>query len=113
VADEKFIADSLLQFESVMKAVPPDEQKELVQILVKQITVNHLDPERGQVPAKEGVFKTKIRTSWYLVNVELFATDLLAKVWKEGKISSDFSQIGSAGRARTCNLVVNSHPLYH
>lgn len=100
VADEKFIADSLLQFESIMEAVPPEEQKELVQTLVKQITVNHLDPKRDEVPAKEGVFKTKIRTSWYVVNVELFATDLLAKVWKKGQVSSDFSQIGSAGSAQ-------------
>jgi hypothetical protein len=43
--------------------------------LVKQITVNHFDPEKDDVPAKEGVFKTNIRTSWYLVNVDLFATD--------------------------------------
>ena len=52
-----------------------DEQKELVQLIVKQITVNHFDPERDKIPAKEGVFKTNIRTSWYLVNVDLFATD--------------------------------------
>ena len=72
-----------------------------MQLLVKQITVNHLGPKRDDVPAKEGVFKTKIRTSWYLVNVELFATDLLARVSKEGRISSDFSQIGSPGMAQT------------
>jgi site-specific DNA recombinase len=75
VTDEKVIADSLLRFESVMKAMSPDEQKEFVQLLVKQIVVNHFDPERDQIPAKEGVFKTNIRTSWYLVNVDLFATD--------------------------------------
>ena len=75
VTDEKLIADSLLRFETVMKAMSSDEQKELVQLIVKQITVNHFDPEKNDVPAKEGVFKTNIRTSWYLVNVDLFATD--------------------------------------
>lgn len=60
VTDEKVIADSLLRFETVMKAMSSDEQKELVQLIVKQITVNHFDPERDKIPAKEGVFKTKI-----------------------------------------------------
>jgi hypothetical protein len=33
VTDEKLIADSLLRFETVMKAMSSDEQKELVQLI--------------------------------------------------------------------------------
>ncbi len=108
--DEKLIANSLLRFKDMMNALPIDDRKELVQLIVKRIVVNQFDPNRDETPSRQGVFKTKIRTSWYLVNVELYATDLLAGDSGKAGISSDFNPIGSGGRARTYNLVVNSHP---
>ncbi len=113
VADKQVIADSLLRFESVVKSLPPDEQKELVQMMVREISVKHFDPNVDQEPDESGAFSTKIRTKWILVNVSLFASDLLPKGWKSGEISSDLKKIGSRDRARTCNPPVNSRLLYH
>lgn len=58
----------------------------------------------NQEPKEQGVFSTKIRTKWYLVNISLFASDLFPAGCKTGEISSDLKQIGSAGvgQNRTC-----------
>lgn len=113
VADKQVIADALLRFEKVMKSLPPDDQKELIQLLVREISVKHFDPAEDSVPREKGVFNAKIRTKWYSVNISLFASDLIPEAYKNGEISSDFNRIGSRGRARTCNIPVNSRTLYH
>lgn len=79
VTDAKIIADSLLQFEKGFPCLPPTEQKEVMRLLVKQITVNHFDPEKDDVQPEIGSFKAQIRTKWYLVNMTLYATDLFAR----------------------------------
>ncbi len=85
VTDARVIADSLLQFGKVFRALPPEDQKELIRLLVKEVTVNHFDPEKDQMSAEPGVFKARIRTKWYLVNIMLYATDLFTGVpLKEG-----------------------------
>jgi hypothetical protein len=50
------------------------------------------------------MFKTNIRTKWYLINMSLYASDLFPESYKSGEISSDLKQIGSAGvgKIRTC-----------
>ncbi len=113
VTDAKTIADSLLRFDKAIMHLAPDEQKEMIRLLVKEIIVYHFDPEKDSIACQPGVFKARIRTKWYRVNITLYAMDLLSRVSEDGKISSDFSKIGSGDRARTCNLVINSHPLYH
>jgi site-specific DNA recombinase len=113
VADERAIADALLRFEKVVDNLPPEEQKELLRLIIREIAVKHFDPEKDKAPVHEGVFRTKIRTKWYLVNMSLYASDLFARVSQEGKISSYFDRIGSPGRTRTYNLVINSHSLHH
>jgi hypothetical protein len=104
VTDKQVIADSLLRFESVVRSLPPKEQKGLVQMMVREISVKHFDPNVGQEPDESGAFSTKIRTKLLLVNVSLFASDLLPKDWNSGEISSDLKKIGfaGAGKIRTC-----------
>ena len=113
VADKKVIAEALLRFETVVKSLPTEDQKELFQLIVREISVKHFDPTTDPVPQKEGVFSTKIRTKWYLVNITLFASDLFPAGLKTGEISSDLKIIGSRGRTRTFNHTVNSRVLYH
>jgi hypothetical protein len=107
------IADGLLSFEKVMKGLPAEDQKDLARLLVREISVKHFDPKTDQEPKEKGVFNTKIRTKWYLVNISLFANDLIPDGYKIGEISLDLKRNGSRGRARTCNPPVNSRLLYH
>lgn len=113
VADEKVIAEALLRFEEVVQKLNPEEQKELVRLLIQEIRVKQFDPEKESAPSGKGIFTTQIRTKWYLVNISLFASGLFPDTWECGKISSDLKQIGSRGRARTYNHTVNSRVLYH
>jgi hypothetical protein len=76
VADKQVIAEALLRFEEVVKNLPPDEQKELVKVIIREISVKHFDPSVDQVPQEAGCFSTKIRTKWILVNISLFASGL-------------------------------------
>jgi hypothetical protein len=108
-----FIADALKQFGTVVKSLPEADQKELVQLIIKEVSVKHFDPETDPTPKENGVFKTKIRTKWYLVNISLFASDLFKAGLKTGEISSDLKPIGSRGRTRTFNHTINSRVLYH
>ena len=101
VADKLIIADALLRFESVVKTLSVEDQKELFQLIIREISVKHFDPEMDPNPKESGVFKTKIRTKWYLVNISLFVSDLFPAGFKPGEISSDLKTIGSRGRTRT------------
>jgi hypothetical protein len=46
VTDEKVIANALLTFEQTVKVLPFDDQGELLHLLLRQIRVNCLDPDR-------------------------------------------------------------------
>ena len=113
VADKQIIADALKQFGSVVKSLPEADQKELVQLIIREVSVKHFDPETDPTPKENGVFKTKIRTKWYLVNISLFASDLFPAGLQTREISSDLKRIGSRGRTRTFNHTINSRVLYH
>ena len=70
---------------------------ELVQLIIREVSVKHFDPETDPPTKEKGVFKTKIRTKWYLVNISLFASDLFPAGLQTGETSSDLKRIGSAG----------------
>jgi site-specific DNA recombinase len=104
VADEGIIADALVRFGDVMKNLSPDDQKDMVQLIVKDIKVwslpgpggenreqKHGQDAAGNVNPDEakpfaeadqpGVFKTRIRTKWYRVNVTIHASRVMAEVF--------------------------------
>lgn len=97
VADERAIADALLRFEKVVDSLPPEEQKGLLRLIIRKITVKHFDPERDKARVQKGVFRTKIRTKWHLIDMSFYASGLASRVAQEGRISSYFGEIGSAG----------------
>ena len=103
VADKEVIAKALLRFEEVIKQLEPAEQKELVQLIVKEISVKHFDPSADPKPQEKGIFDVRIRTKYYLVNISIFASDLIPETWEFSGKSSDLKRIGSKGRARTPN----------
>ena len=62
----------------------PEEKKEMVRLLIREVRVNHYDPEKDKFPVGETVFKTKIRTQLYSVNISFYANDLFSKVIRTG-----------------------------
>jgi hypothetical protein len=85
VADKQVIAEALKRFENVVKSLPPDDQKELIQLIIREISVNRFAPETDPMLKKKGVFTTEIRTKWYLVNISIFASDLIPAGYKSGE----------------------------
>lgn len=76
VADKQVIADALVRFESAVKRLPPDDQEELIQLIIREISVNQFDPKTDPIPQEKSVFITQIRTTWYSVNISLFQVTL-------------------------------------
>lgn len=62
----------------------PEEKKELVRLLIREVRVNHYDPATDKFSAGETVFETKIRTQLYSVNISFYANELFSKVMRTG-----------------------------
>ena len=50
-----------------------EEQSELMSLLFKEIRVSRFDPEKDDHPCDPEVFVTKMRTSWYRVDLRMFS----------------------------------------
>jgi len=108
------IQKGLQNFDKVINILSLEDQKELMQLLIKEIVVYPIDPEKDKVPESEchslGVFKTKIRTKWLKVKMSLFAIPEISMGCEIPQISSDFKKFGSPARTRTSDLVVTLNP---
>ncbi len=72
VIDADLIRQSLVDFERLANLLPPDDQKELFHLLLRQVEVWPFDPEQGASPeGAAGAFATKVRSKWYRVAVTL------------------------------------------
>jgi hypothetical protein len=129
VLDAGLIRRDLQDFERLDRLLPLEDQKELFQLLLREVEVVSFEPEReapqGAPPtaspngragatAAGRAFTAKIRTRWYRVRIALYRLPNLpdlARVNQAGD-SSGFGGIGSPTRIRTWNLPVNSRPLY-
>ena len=71
--DAENIARTLQAFDKVISVLPIDDQKELFQLLIREITVWHYDPAKEKAPRFErGAFTAKIRTKWYKIKLDLY-----------------------------------------
>lgn len=82
--DVQSVAQQLLAFHSLMGEMTPDEQKELVRLLLKEIRVNRFDPEKQRAELGESEIPLKIRTQWFVINITFFANDLFSRALREG-----------------------------
>ncbi|MBI3553248.1 MAG: recombinase family protein [Elusimicrobia bacterium] len=96
--DAEIVRKSLLYFDKTVEALSLEDQKELMQLLIKELSVYPYDPNQDRKPG-EGAFATKIKTRWYKVKLALYEvpTDALNL---EGA-SSENNQIGCGTRIRT------------
>ena len=49
----------------VIDVLSLDDQKELMQLLIREIVVSPFDPEKEKPAMEKGAFPAKIRTKWY------------------------------------------------
>jgi len=93
--DAELIIKTLQNFDKVINALPIEDQKDLFQLLFKEIRVWSHDPEKEKTPAKTtGAFVTKIRTKWYRIKLDLYQFPEIDTHYKSiscKKASSDFT----------------------
>jgi site-specific DNA recombinase len=91
--DAELIRKTLLSFDKVVGSLPIEDQKDLFQLLIKQITVWSFDPTKEKAPKEIGAFVTKIRTRWFRIKLELYQFPEIETYYRsirEKKASSDF-----------------------
>ena len=62
MVDAETIKKTLLALDKIVGALPIEDQKELLQLLIKEIMVFSFDPGKEKAPRGNGAFITKIRT---------------------------------------------------
>ena len=77
VTDEQRIANSLRNFPNVFSGLSPIEQREFLQLVIRQITVKHGNPTDRANRDLPTSFVAKMRTRVFLVNIEFRAKSLI------------------------------------
>lgn len=88
------IKEALLSFDKIISVLPLEDQKELFQLLIKEIKVWSFDPEKEKAPQERGAFITKIRTKWFKIRLDLYQIPQIESYYKslsEQRTSSDFT----------------------
>ena len=103
------IQKGLRNFERVIEVLPAEDQKDLMQLLIKEIVVYPFDPKEDKIfRDSPGVFKTRIRTKWFKVKMSLYAIPDITIGCENLPKSSDSKKLGSSGRTRTYDMVVTN-----
>ena len=90
--DADMIKKTLFAFDKVVNSLPIDEQKELIALLIRDITVWSFDPTKEKAPNELGAFTAKVRTKWLKIKLSLYQFPQLEMYYKslsEKKASSD------------------------
>ena len=112
VLDVEVIQKSLQDFERLVTLLPLEDQKELFQLLIREIEVYPYDPSTDEPPAGDGALATRVRSKWYRVNLALHQMPGVKLGERVRAQSSDKKESGSPGRTRTYDMLINSQPLY-
>jgi len=93
ILDAEMIKKTLLAFDKVVNSLPIEDQKDLFQLLIKEITIWGFDPAKEKAPKELGAFVTKIRTKWFKIKLSLYQFPEIETFYKslsQKKASSDF-----------------------
>jgi len=99
VLNVELIRRSLADFAELVGLLPLEDQKELFQLLVREIEVWPFDPANEQPPTEKGEFTTKIRARSYRVRISLYQLPSAALINRDTN-SSDNRPSGSASHGR-------------
>lgn len=96
--DFEIIQRSLQHFDKVIELMSPIDQKELFQLLVKEIKIYPFHPDK-ESKLEKGWFSTRINTKWYKANLSLY--EIPPQELNLPGESSENREIGSGTRIRT------------
>lgn len=104
-------------FDEVINSLPISDQKDLFNLLIKEIQVWSFDPENEKAPKELGAFITKIRTKWFRIKLTLYQFPEIQTYYKslsEKKASSDSTTKWLPGRdtQRTINRLTLHMPIH-
>ena len=84
--DIETIRGCLKMFDQVIDCLALEDQKELMQLLIKEIRVNLVRPsKKSEAPSKEGAFIYKLRTRLVEVNISLYEIPSLPLTYDAGE----------------------------
>ncbi|MBF0523259.1 MAG: hypothetical protein HQL24_09425, partial [Candidatus Omnitrophica bacterium] len=92
VLDAEMIKKTLSAFDKVTNSLSLEDQKDLFNLLIKEITVWGFDPDKEKAPNELGAFTAKVRTKWLKIKLSLYQFPQLETYYKslsEKKASSD------------------------
>ncbi len=95
IVDAETVKKTLLAFDKIANSLPMEDQKELFQLLIKEIMVWSFDPAKEKAPTERGAFITKIRTKWYRIKLTLYQFPEIETYYRSlsrKNPSSDFSK---------------------
>ena len=72
-------------FDQVIDCLSLEDQKELMQLLIKEIRVNLAPPKKSEAPSEEGAFICKLRTRLVEVNISLYEIPSLPVSYDTGE----------------------------
>ena len=107
--DAEMVEKTLLSFDKVINSLPLEDQKDLFQLLIREITVWSFDPAKEKAPKEQGAFITKIRTKWYKIKLDLYQFPEIETYYRslsQKKAGSDFSKNWLPDRERFPNFSI-------
>lgn len=82
--DAEVVAQQLRDFGDVIGHLEPEEKKELVRLLIREVRVNHLAAGKDENEPSEQDLVTQIRTKRFALNVSFYANSLVSKIKRTG-----------------------------
>ncbi len=109
VVQEEQVTASLSEFQKLFGALRFEEQEELVRLLIREIRVSRFNPETEKEETDPGVFRVKMRTSWYRVSFQFFLKPLFHRVSGHNGTGAHLEKDGGQGGIRTHGTVSGTH----
>ncbi len=86
------VAQQLRDFGEVITHLEPEEKKELVRLLIREVRVNHADHKKAPEEATEADSSLQLRNNRFVLNISFFATGLFSEIKRTGVKHFDFQQ---------------------
>ena|GEM_PF-430628 len=102
--DETLVAEALRNFEDLFSLITFEERLKLMTLLMREIRVSQIEPEKVESMLPEGSVVTQIRTSWYRLDFDFYIKSLFREAstaLKKTKQGSYLNINGGEGGIRT------------